>query len=63
MEKSIVIRLFVFPCPILCRQLTVCLIPFGNIVSLIVMQDGEMIGIINVSNIIKYVVSLLEKEL
>ena len=29
---------FVFPCPILCRQLTVCLIPFGNIVSLIVMQ-------------------------
>lgn len=28
-----------------------------------VMQDGEMIGIINVSNIIKYAVSLLEKEL
>ncbi len=28
-----------------------------------VMRDGEMIGIINVSNIIKYAVSLLEKEL
>ena len=32
MEKSIVIRLFVFPGPILGRQLTVCLMPLEDLI-------------------------------
>ena len=38
MEESIIIRIIIFPCPILSCQFTVCFIPIRNIVTFIVMK-------------------------